>query len=51
MQIQAGASGRGKRFFRALGGMVLGMPTTAVGRRDYAEFKGMVAEAGRDRIR
>ena len=47
--IQAGASGRGKRFSARWAEMVFvhahDLPS---GRRDYAEFKGMVADAGRD---
>ncbi|GAA0585868.1 LLM class flavin-dependent oxidoreductase [Craurococcus roseus] len=47
--IQAGASGRGKRFSARWAELVfVAHHDLEGGRRDYAEFKRMVAEAGRD---
>jgi FMN-dependent oxidoreductase (nitrilotriacetate monooxygenase family) len=47
--IQAGASGRGKRFSARWAELVfVAHHDLESGRRDYAEFKRMVAEAGRD---
>jgi FMN-dependent oxidoreductase (nitrilotriacetate monooxygenase family) len=47
--IQAGASGRGKRFSARWAELVfVAHHDLASGRREYAEFKRMVAEAGRD---
>jgi FMN-dependent oxidoreductase (nitrilotriacetate monooxygenase family) len=47
--IQAGASGRGKRFSARWAELVfVAHHDLGSGRRDYAEFKRMVAEAGRD---
>jgi FMN-dependent oxidoreductase (nitrilotriacetate monooxygenase family) len=47
--IQAGASGRGKRFSARWAELVfVAHHDIESGRRDYAEFKRLVAEAGRD---
>jgi FMN-dependent oxidoreductase (nitrilotriacetate monooxygenase family) len=47
--IQAGSSGRGKRFAARWAELVFtAYPNISSGRRDYADFKGAVAEQGRD---
>jgi FMN-dependent oxidoreductase (nitrilotriacetate monooxygenase family) len=47
--IQAGSSGRGKRFSARWAELVfVHYPTLDGGRKDYAEFKAMVAAEGRD---
>jgi FMN-dependent oxidoreductase (nitrilotriacetate monooxygenase family) len=47
--IQAGQSGRGKRFGAQWGEVIFVVyPNVEVGKRDYAEFKGDVARCGRD---
>ena len=47
--IQAGASGRGKRFGAEWGEVIFVIyPTLELGQRDYADFKAEVARCGRD---
>ena len=47
--IQAGQSGRGLRFAARWAELVfVAYPTLEIGRREYATFKGMIAERGRD---
>ncbi len=47
--IQAGSSGRGKRFGAQWGEVIFVVyPSIEVGRRDYADFKAEVARTGRD---
>src|SRR5262249_50945581 len=47
--IQAGQSGRGKRFGAQWGELIFVVyPSMEVGKRDYAEFKAEVARCGRD---
>jgi len=47
--IQAGSSGRGRRFGARWGEVIfVAYPNTQVGRRDYAAFKADVARGGRD---
>ena len=47
--IQAGASGRGKRFGAQWGEVIFVIyPTLELGQRDYADFKAEVARCGRD---
>jgi FMN-dependent oxidoreductase (nitrilotriacetate monooxygenase family) len=50
--IQAGASGRGKRFGARWGEVIfVAFPNVEIGRRDYAAFKDEVARCGRQRER
>ena len=47
--IQAGSSGRGRRFGARWGEVIfVAYPNAEIGRRDYAAFKGEVARCGRD---
>ncbi len=47
--IQAGQSGRGKRFAAQWGELIFVVyPNIETGKRDYAEFKAEVARCGRD---
>src|SRR5438105_4307561 len=47
--IQAGQSGRGRRFGARWGELIfLAFPNIEVGKREYTEFKAQVAAAGRD---
>ena len=47
--IQAGQSGRGRRFGAQWGEVIFVVyPNLEVGKRDYAEFKSVVAQCGRD---
>jgi FMN-dependent oxidoreductase (nitrilotriacetate monooxygenase family) len=47
--IQAGQSGRGKRFGAQWGELIFTVyPDIAIGKRDYADFKAAVAACGRD---
>jgi FMN-dependent oxidoreductase (nitrilotriacetate monooxygenase family) len=47
--IQAGQSGRGKRFGARWGELIFTVyPDIAIGKRDYADFKAAVAACGRD---
>ncbi len=47
--IQAGASGRGKRFGAQWGEVIFSVyPNFEIGKRDYADFKAEVARSGRD---
>jgi FMN-dependent oxidoreductase (nitrilotriacetate monooxygenase family) len=47
--IQAGQSGRGRRFGAQWGELIFVVyPSIATGRRDYAEFKADIARCGRD---